>query len=325
MNVSLPYRCLPCITALLLICNAGAAGAEYPTKPIRFIVGPAPSSGTDTVARIVAQRLSDRLGQSVIVDNRPGAGGNIAASIAAKATPDGYVLLFASASYAVNAVLYRKLSFDPLRDFVPVTLVGVVPQILIVNPAVPAQNARELIALARDKPGLVSYGSGGVGTTGHLAGELFQMLTRARIHHVPYKGNGPAVVDVIAGQIQIAFVSTVNALGHSRSGRVRGLAVTTAKRSTAAPDLPTLAESGVPGYEMASWYGVLAPRGVPLVVVEKLNRDIGAVLKLPDVESKLAADGAEPAPGMPRQFDAFLKSEIERVTRIVREAAIVID
>jgi tripartite-type tricarboxylate transporter receptor subunit TctC len=316
---------VPRVVVLLLICHAGATGAEYPTKPLRFIVGPAPLSGTDTVARIVAQRLSDRLGQSVIVDNRPGAGGNIAASIAAKATPDGYVLLFASASHAINAALYRKLSFDPLRDFVPVTLVGVVPQILIVNPAVPAQNARELIALARDKPGLVSYGSGGVGTTGHLAGELFQMLTRARIHHVPYKGNGPAVVDVIAGQIQIAFVSTVNALGHIRTSRVRGLAVTTANRSAATPGIPTLAESGVPGYEMSSWYGVLAPRGVPLVIVDRLNRDIGAVLKLPEVEGKLAADGAEPAPGTPRQFGAFLNTEIERITRIVREAGIVVD
>jgi tripartite-type tricarboxylate transporter receptor subunit TctC len=305
---------------------APACAAEiYPAKPVRFMVGPGPGSGTDIMARAIALKLGERLGQSVIVDNRPGAGGTVAIALAAKAAPDGYTLLFVSGSLVIHPFLYRNLPYDPVRDLAPITLIGVVPQVLVVNPALAARNMSEFIALAKDKPGQINYGSGGVGSTGHLAGELLQSMAAIRLTHVPYKGAGPAAVDLIGGQIQMLFTSAVNALQHARTGRVRVLAVTTARRSAAMPEVPTIAESALPGYELMTWYGVLSARGTPRDIIGRLNREIGAVVKLPEVQEKLAADGVEAATGTPEQFAALIKTELVRIGAIVRVAKIAVE
>jgi tripartite-type tricarboxylate transporter receptor subunit TctC len=318
-------RARACAAVLALFCGAAlaATAAEtYPAKPVRFIVGPGPGSGTDVVSRAIALRLTERFGQSVIVDNRTGAGGTIAIAIAAKALPDGYTLLFVSGSLVVHPAIYRKLPYDPVRDLAPISLVGIVPQVLVVNPSVPVKSMSEFIALAKDRPGGVAYGSGGVGSTGHLAGELLQSSAGIRLVHVPYKGAGPAAVDVIAGQIQALFTSAVNALQHARTGKVRMVGVTTLKRAAAIPEVPTFAESGVPGYELMTWYGVLAPAGTPRPVINRVNQELAAVIKLPDVRERLIADGVEPAAGAPEQFAALIRTELPRIAKIVRSAGI---
>ncbi len=307
--------------AAVLMCST--AGAQpYPVKPVRFIVGPGPGSGTDVVARAIALRLSERLGQSVIVENRTGAGGTIAVAAAAKAPPDGYTILFVSGSLVVHPAIYKKLPYDPVRDLAPITLIGVVPQVLVVHPSLPAKTMREFIALARAKPGEINYGSGGVGSTGHLAGALLQASAGIQITHVPYKGAGPAAVDVIAGQIQALFTSAVNALQHSRTGRVRVMAVSTIKRVSAMPEVPTIAESGVPGYELMTWYGLLSAAGTPRAAIDRLNQEVAAVISLPDVLERLRADGVEPATGTPEQFAEMIKTEMARIAKIVKSAGI---
>ena len=298
------------------------AAEPYPARPVRFIVGPSAGSGTDVVARAIALRLTERLGQQVIVDNRPGAAGTLAISLVAKAAPDGYTVLFVSGSLVIHPSLFRKLAYDPVRDLSPVTLVGIVPQVLIVHPSLPAPTMREFVVLARTRPGQINYGSGGVGSTGHLAGELLQTLGGIRLVHVPYKGAGPAAVDLIAGQIQMVFTSAVNALQHARTGRVRILAVSTPRRSTALPQVPTIAESGVAGYDLATWYGVLTPAGTPRAIIDRLNVELATVIRLRDVQERLAADGVEAAPGTPEDFAAFIKREIPRLGKIIRDAGI---
>ncbi len=314
------------IIALLLVAAAPAQAAQiYPSKPVRFLVGPGPGSGTDIMARAIALKLTERLGQAVVVDNRPGAGGTVAIAVAAKAAPDGYTLLFVSGSLVIHPFIYAKLPYDPVRDLAPVTLIGIVPQVLVVNPAVPAKNMAEFVALAKEKPGQINYGSGGVGTTGHLAGALLENMAGIRMTHVPYKGAGPAATDLIGGQIQMLFTSAVNALQHSRTGRVRVLAVTTARRSAAMPEVPTIAESALPGYELMTWYGVLSASGTPRDIVARLNREIASVVKLPEVQEKLAVDGVEAATGTPEQFAALIKTEMTRIGAIVRAAKISVE
>ena len=303
-----------------------ACGAEaYPTRPVRFVLGPGPSSGTDIMARGIAQKLAERLGQTVLVENRTGAGGTVAVASVVKAPPDGYTILFVSGSLVIHPAVYRKLPYDVVRDLAPIMLIGVVPQVIVVHPSLPARNMRELIALAKSRPGQINYGSGGVGSTGHLAGELLQSMAGVRLVHVPYKGAGPAAVDLIGGQIEMLVTSAVNALQHERSGRVRPLAVTTARRSLAMPDVPTVAEAALPGYELMTWYGLLAPAGTPREAIDRLNRETTAVLKLADVQSRLAADGVEPAPDTPEQFSALIKSELARIAKIIREGNIQIE
>jgi len=303
-----------------------ACGAEaYPTRPVRFVLGPGPSSGTDIMARGIAQKLAERLGQTVLVENGTGAGGTVAVASVVKAAPDGYTILFVSGSLVIHPAVYRKLPYDVVRDLAPIMLIGVVPQVIVVHPSLPARNMRELIALAKSRPGQINYGSGGVGSTGHLAGELLQSMAGVRLVHVPYKGAGPAAVDLIGGQIEMLVTSAVNALQHERSGRVRPLAVTTARRSLAMPDVPTVAEAALPGYELMTWYGLLAPAGTPREAIDRLNRETTAVLKLADVQSRLAADGVEPAPDTPEQFSALIKSELARIAKIIREANIQIE
>lgn len=302
--------------------TVGMAAEPYPTKPIRFIVGPGPNSGTDIVARAIALKLTERIGQSVLVDNRPGAGGTIANASVVRSQPDGYTLLFTSGSLVVHPAIRRNLPYDPVRDLAPITLVGVVPQVLVVHPSLPVRNVRELVALAKAKPGEISVGSGGVGSTGHLASELLQTSTGIQLTHVPYKGAGPAAIDVISGQIQMLFTSAVNALQHGRTGRVRLVAVTTAKRAAAIPEVPTVAESGVPGYELKTWYGVLAPAGTPRPVVMRVNEALVEVLTQPDVQKRMALDGVEAMPGTPEEFESLIRSELVRVAKIVRAAGI---
>ena len=298
------------------------AAESFPAKPMRFIVGPGPNSGTDIIARMIALKLTERFGQSVIVENRSGAGGTLAAAAVAKAPADGYVMHFASGAFAVHPALYRDLPYDVFRDFAPVALIGIVPQVLVVHPSLPAKNVRELLLLAKRRPGEINMGSGGVGSTNHLAGELMQSMAGVRFTHIPYKGAGPAAVDLIAGQIQILFTGTVNALQHSRTGRVRALAVSTARRSSALPDVPTLSEAGVPGYQSMSWYGLVAPAGTPREVIARVNREIATVIGLPDVQAKFQADGVQPEPGTPEQFAQMIKEEVARVAQVVRSANI---
>ncbi len=320
-----------CTWLLLSGAVAGAAiaqapAASYPTKPVRILVGQGGAGGgADTVARAVAQKLTERLGQSMVVENRPGAGGAIAAAAVTKAPADGYTLLFASGSLIVLPSLYRKLPYDTVRDLAPIGLLGVSPQVLVVHPSVPVKNARELVALAKRRPGQINFGSGGVGTTGHLAAELLKSMTGASITHVAYKGGAPAILAVMAGEIEMMFASAPNAAQHSRTGRIRALGVSSPKRSTALPDVPTIAESGVPGYELMTWYGMLGPVGTPREAVERLNRELAAVVQMPDVISRFAADGVEPAPGTPEQFGNLIKADLARVAKIVREAKIEIE
>ena len=309
--------------ALLATLASGAASAQqYPAKPVRMIVGPGPGSGTDVVARAIALRLTERMGQTVIVENRVGAGGTIAVGIVAKSPADGYTLLFVSGSLVIHPAIYRKLPYDVERDLAPITLVGVVPQVLVVHPSLPAKTMREFIALAKKRPGQINYGSGGVGSTGHLAGELLQTNAGIKLVHVPYKGAGPAAVDVMAGQIQGLFTSAVNALQHARTGKVRMIGVTTSKRAAAIPDVPTFAESGVPDYELMTWYGVLAPAGTPRAVIDRVNQEVAGVIRLPDVRSRLVADGVEPSGNSPEQFSELIRRELARISKIIKTAHI---
>ena len=310
------------VAMLAIGAGTGMAAESYPSKPVRFVVGPGPNSGTDIMARAIAQKLSERFGQSVLIDNRPGAGGTIAINAVAKSPPDGYTLLFVSGSLVVHPWIYKKLPYDVERDLAPITLIGVVPQVLVVHPSLPARTVKEFVALAKARPGEINYGSGGVGSTGHLAGELLQTSAGIRLTHVPYKGAGPAAVDVIAGQIQMLFTSAVNALQHGRTGRLRLVAVTTTKRAAAMPDVPTIAESGVPGYELKTWYGMLAPAGTPRPVVMRVNEGLTGVLTQPDVQRRLTLDGVEPMPGTPEQFAGMIRSELARLSKIVKIAGI---
>ncbi len=318
---------LAAFTALawVMVTTPLQAADGYPVKPVRFIVGPGPGSGTDVVARAIAHKLTERLGQSVIVDNRVGAGGTVAVATVAKSAPDGYTILFVSGSLVIHPAVYPKLTYDVARDLAPIMLIGVVPQVLVVHPSVPAKSLRDVIALAKRSPGQINYGSGGVGSTGHLAGELLQSLAGIRLTHVPYKGAGPAAIDVMSGQIEMLFTSAVNALQHSRTGRIRPVAVTTLKRSTAMPEIPTFAESGLPGYELMTWYGLLAPTGTPREAIDRLNRETAAVIRLQDVQARLAADGVEAAPNTPEQFAALIKVEMARISKIISKAGIQID
>lgn len=308
--------------AVLIATSAANAAESFPSKPVRLLVGPGPGSGTDTVARAIAQKLTERTKHNFIVENRPGAGGTIATDATAKASPDGHTLLFSSGSLVVTPWVYKKLPYDVVRDLDPVILVGVVPQVLIVHPSVPAKNVRELIALAKKRPSELTAGSGGVGTTNHLALELFATSAGIRLTHVPYKGAGPAGTDLISGNIMMLFTSVVHVQQLSQTRTVRPLAVTSLKRLSTLADLPTMHESGLPGYDMGSWYGVLTAKGTPRPVVDYLNREIRGVLSLPDISQRLKADSVELAMSTPDEFGAFIKAQLERVGKIIQAAKV---
>jgi tripartite-type tricarboxylate transporter receptor subunit TctC len=301
-----------------------AQAQQYPTKPIRLIVPFAPGGGSDLIGRLIAQKLTERLGQQVIVENKPGAGGNLGAEQAIKAPADGYTLLLIAGSYTVNPSLY-KLSWDSVNDISPVIQLSQGPFLVAVHPSVPAKTLKEFIELAKKQPDRFSYGTAGSGSITHLASELFLDMAKIKAVHVPYKGTGPALNDSIAGNVQLIFGSVSTSLQHVKSGRLRALAVTTAKRIPAAPEVPTVAEAGVPGYEVVLWHGLVAPKGVPKAIVDKLNAAANDALKAKDTADLLASDGVSPAGGTPEQFQATIKTDIERWRKVVQQANVKVE
>src|SRR6267142_1588104 len=301
-----------CALAALAI-SAPAHAQVYPAKPLRMIVAYPPGGGTDIVGRMLAQKLGESLGQSVVVENRGGASGNIGTELAARAAPDGYTVLMGNvAPNAINVSLFRNLPFDPVADFAPVSLIASTPNILVVHPATPARTVKEVIALARARPGTLNFASAGVGSSSHLAGELFRILAGADIVHVPYKGAGPAMVDVLSGQVQLYLATMPAAMPHVKSGKLAPVAVTSSRRSPALPDIPTIAESGVPGYEASTWYGVLAPAHTPAAVIARLHENIVEILAVSETRARLADQGFEPVGNSPEEFGAYIKSEIAK-------------
>lgn len=316
---------LQCAWGIAVAASSVALAQPYPSKPIRLIAPSSPGSGVDIVARFVGQKLSENLKQQVVVDNRAGAGANLGAEIAARAAPDGYTLFMGTPAHTINPAVYRKLTYDILKDFAPITLVTTGQYVLVVHPAVAAKSVKELIALARAKPGVLNFASAGNGNATHLAGELFKSLAKIDIVHVPYKGSGPALTDLIGGQVSLMFSNLTAAFPHMKSGKLRALAVTGALRSTAVPELPTMIEAGVPGYVVTSWFGVLAPAGIPPDLVSLLNIKLRQVMRAPDMKDRLAAEGAEPMTSTPDEFAAFLRKEVEQWRKVVREAKISLD
>jgi tripartite-type tricarboxylate transporter receptor subunit TctC len=310
------------VCVLWLMVSAAAWAQSYPVKPVRIMVGFSPGGGADVVARGLAPRLGEGLGQQVIVDNRPGANGLIAADLTAKAAPDGHMLLLSPGNYAFGPAMDPKWSLDMTAVFTGVSLLAESPLLVVVHPSLPVKSMQQLIALAKANPDKLSYASGGVGGSGHLAVELFRTMTDVRAVHIPYKGTGAAVFDLIGGQVPLCFCTLPSVMPHVKSGRLRPLAVTTKRRSSALPDIPTVAESGVPPYEMSQWYGLLAPAAVPSPVVDRINAEIAKVLKLPEIRTRLQADGAEPAHSSPQAFTAFFKAEIAKWTSVVKKAGI---
>ncbi|MCW5603235.1 MAG: tripartite tricarboxylate transporter substrate binding protein [Burkholderiales bacterium] len=297
------------------------AATDYPTKPLRIVVGLAAGGATDIMARLVGQKLNEVLGQPAIVDNRAGAAGSIGAAIVAKAQPDGYTVLAISSSYAINPSLY-ELPFDSIRDFSPVVQTAQAPFLLVVGSSMPVQTVRDLIALAKAKPRTLNFSSGGTGGSGHLAGELFKRMAGIEVDHIPYRGGAPALVEVMSGQVHFTFSAIVAGLQQWRAGRLKALGVTSAKRSRAAPDVPTIAEAGVPGYEVMTWYGILAPAGTPDAIVHKLNGAVKKIVHMPDVAERMLADGAEPVGNAPAEFGKHLAAEINRFNKIARDAGL---
>ena len=297
---------------------AGSALAQYPAKPVRVVVPYPPGGTTDILARLIAAKLTLSLGQSFIVENRPGASGAIGSQAVAKAPADGYTLLMGTAStHGVNSALSKSLPYDAIRDFSPITVVGGTPNVILVHPELPAQNLAGLLALARDKPGKLNFGSTSLGGTPHMSAELLKMMTGVDIVHVPYKGAGPMLADLLGAQIQIGFDNLPSSMGHIRSGKVRALAVTTPKRWPGAPEIPTVSESGVAGYEVSGWFGLLAPSGTPRPVIDAVYRAVGATLKQPEVQKQMLELGAEPGGNAPDDFARQIAAEIEKWKKVV--------
>jgi tripartite-type tricarboxylate transporter receptor subunit TctC len=300
-----------------------ASAQAFPTRPVRILVPSTPGGSVDTLARLVGKHFSDTFGHQAVVDNRPGAGGIIAGELAAKASPDGHTLIMGTvAGMATNVSLHRNLPYHPTKDFEPITLVASQQLVLVVNPSVPAESVSDLIRLARARPGQLTFASAGNGTGGHLSGELFRILTGLDIVHVPYKGVSPALLDVVSGQVSMTFASIISGTPHVRSGKLRALAVTGARRSPAQPDIATMIESGVKGYESSTWYGLLAPRGTPRPIVKRLHAEVVALLQQPAVKDRLLADGAEPVGNTPEEFRAFIEAEIAKWGKIIKAAGL---
>ena len=309
------------VSFLVCIWAAQALAQDYPARPVRIIVPSPPAGGTDIVGRVLAEHFSKALGQQFFVENKPGAGNIIGIEAAARSAPDGYTLLMTASTLALNSVLYKRVPYDPVRDFAPITLAATAPNILIVNPGVPAKSVAEFIALAKQKPGALSYGTPGIGTSPHLCMELFKTMAGIDVQHVPYRGTAAAVTDVISGQIAVAFATALTAKPQVDSGRVRALAVSGPRRVEAMPNVPPVGET-VPGYEAMQWYGLLAPAGVPNSTVEKLNREALVALRSREMKERLAADGAEPLGSTPAEFGAFIRRELDKWSRVVEAAKI---
>jgi tripartite-type tricarboxylate transporter receptor subunit TctC len=309
---------------ILLALTAAAAAQDYPTKPLRLIIPFPPGGSNDVVGRIVATQLGERLGKQVVVDNRGGAGGVLGTEVAANAPPDGYTLLVISLAHTVNPGLY-KLKYDPIKSFVPVAMLGAGANVLCVHPSVPVNSVQELLALAKQKPGELNYASAGAGSFQHLGSELFKVMAGVNIVHVPFKGGGPAMIDVVGGHSHVLFSSLVQTMPHIRSGRLKALGTGGAKRSPILPDIPTIAEAGVPGYEMANWWGIVAPAGTPQAIVDKLSKEIVVVLSSPETQKQFSTEGAEVVQKTAAEFATFIETELAKWQRVVKEANIKAD
>ncbi|HWI13913.1 MAG TPA: tripartite tricarboxylate transporter substrate binding protein [Burkholderiales bacterium] len=312
--------------AAIAVMSSSAAAADYPARAIRIVV-PFPAGGTtDIMGRIAGQKITEALGQQVIIDNRGGAGGNIGTELVAKSPPDGYTLLTDPGStLTINPHAYSRLGFDPVKDFAPITILAEVPNILEVHPSLPVKNVKELIALAKSKPGQINYASTGAGQSTHLSMELFKSMAGIDVNHIPYKGSAPALVDIIGGQVSLMFDNMPTSLPHVKAGKLRALAVSTAKRSFALPQLPTVAESGLPGFEVSVWFAVLAPAATPRDIVQKVNAVLVKALHSPDVKQRLAEQGAEPVANTPEQFAATIQRDLAKWAKVVKEANVKLD
>lgn len=322
MHTHLVQIVLACVVAGAGFAAGDLAAQPYPSKPIRVIDAYPPGGSTDVVARIIAAKFQESTGQPWIVDNRAGAQGIIGTEFVARAAPDGYTLLMFTGAHTVHPSIYAKMPYDLLRDFAPVTLTSATTNLLVVHPTVPAKSVKELIALAKAKPGLFNYSSAGTGSTTHMATELFKSMARVDFLHIPYKGSAPAVLDLVGGHVDLMFAPLPVMLPHIKSGRVRPLAVATAKRSGAIPEIPTVAEAGLPGFEATNSVGVLAPAATPRDIIAKLNAEIVRILRLPEIRERLLGLGAEPVANSPEQFAAFLKEDIARWAKVVKDAKI---
>jgi tripartite-type tricarboxylate transporter receptor subunit TctC len=314
------------IATMLVVLTAALpealAQSSYPDRPIRIVVPNAPGGTVDMIARLVAQGLSERLGRQVVVDNRPGAGTIIGSEIVAKAPPDGYTLLMSVSTLAINPAVYKKMPYDALRDFAPITQTAYVPNLFVVHPSVPATSVKEIIALAKARPGEILYASAGNGSNPHLAMELFASMAQIRMVHVPYKGGTPAFIDLMAGRVAIMATNLASIMPYVRAGKLRALGVTSARRVAAAPEIPTIAEAALPGYESVQWYGLLAPAQTPRHIIEKLHKEVVSTLRAPDNGVRLASDGAEVVASSPEEFAAFLKAETVKMAKVVKAAGI---
>jgi tripartite-type tricarboxylate transporter receptor subunit TctC len=315
-----------CAAIAALWLGAAVAQQAYPTKSIRFIVTFPPGGSSDLIARALAPALAERLRQPILVENRPGAGGNIGMDLVAKAAPDGYTMgLGAAGALAANVSLYAKMPYDPVKDFAPVSNVAFVPFFLIAHPSLPANNLQELVALASAKPGQLMLGYGGNGTAMHLSGELFKLMAKVQLVNVPYKGSGPAAVDTVAGQLPLAMVDVASAIAQVKAGRLKALAVTSRTRVSAAPDVPTFAESGLPDYEATGWFGVVMPAGTPVEIVGRMNAELVTALKRQEIRERVLAAGAEASPSTPEEFGALIRSEIVKWGEVVRASGAKVD
>jgi tripartite-type tricarboxylate transporter receptor subunit TctC len=318
---------LAALAAAAGLLPAASFAQAWPSKPLHLIVPYAPGGPVDLSARLLAPKLQEALGQPVVVENRPGAGGNIGAELVARSAPDGYTLVMgAIATHAINPALYPKLGYDPVRDFRHVALLVQVPNVLVVSNDVPARSVSQLVELLKKNPGKLDFASGSTGSTGHLAGELFKQMTGTYMVHIPYKGSSPAVTDLLAGRVQLMFDNLASALPNIKAGKVRALAVTTAKRSQFIPQLPTLAESGLPGFDLTTWWGVMAPAGTPDAVVERLAGEINRAMELPDIKERFAAMGSEaPSVRSPREFTSFVEKELQIYSQLVKRSGASVD
>ena len=321
----LPIALALALALAALVLEAGAQAQTYPAKPVRYLVGYAPGGGTDIVARTMGAKLTDVLGQQFVIDNRPGAGGNLATEALIRAPADGYTIMAGNIGpIAVNPSLY-KLSFDPLKDLAPVTLLALAPLLIVVHPTLPVKNVRELIALAKREPGKLSYSSAGTGSSNHLAGALLNMLAGVETVHIPYRGAGPAMVDLLAGQVMLSFVTMPSAMSYIKAGKLRVLAITSTKRSPLAPDVPTTAEAGLPGHEINAWYSVVVAAGTPKPIIDRLHDALIKSLQMPDVHQRLVAEGADPIGNTPEQFGAFMTAETAKWAKVVKAAGMKVE
>jgi tripartite-type tricarboxylate transporter receptor subunit TctC len=309
-------------SALFALATNPATAADFPARPVRLVVASSPGGALDVLARLVSPKLTDKWGQPVVVDNRAGAGGVVGTEMVAGANPDGYNLLVIAQGFTANPFLYKKLPYRTPEDFAPVTILAYGPNVLVVHPSVKAGSVKELITLAKEQPGKLNYATSGVGAASHLSVEMFKRMTGAQMVHIPYKGAGAATAAVVGGQVQLLFTSTGAAMPHIRSGRLKALGVTTAKRTPALPDVPTIAETGLSGFQVDGWYALMAPAKTPKAIIDRLYRDTAAVLKLPDVVTRIEAVGLEPAGISPQEFDSYIRAELKKWGKLIKEAGI---